>query len=489
VEQCPAGDICYKGRCTTAECQRAEMSYSYFGCEWYPVDTEIDFGSNDAPFVIAVGNPSATATVHVEVQARNAGGSFDTLATRAVAPNGGEFITVPRDTHVDGSAIGLGLRVRSDWPAVAYQINTAEMTTTDSSSSTMLLPRHALGTRYSAVTTIGLDIPTLGMIKPGRSMVAISATEDGTRVSVDVTQSLFIGPGSTVPQTPAGGRVTVMLDEGQFLQLESNDAARELTGSRIIANKLVSVIAGATIGQPGAGSYNGDKLEEQLHPVETWSTKFVMADLSFPQSVGDQKNQSVYWTVLAAEDGTNVELSPAAGVTFDGPSTFSLNAGQWRRFASNLPSPAGYADFMLMSNKPVEVMHAFGKSPSSAMVVPVDQYLQRYVFLTHPYFTDTLTVTRQAGTAVTLDGTALADAMFRPVAAGYEAARIPMPACSGNGCAHSLAGMATGIAVVGRYDVCGGYAYVAGMAFKCLHPETNPDSTGLGTCSRVPMPY
>ena len=478
LEACVNGDLCNNGRCTTLECASAEQAGSYFGCEWYTLDSDISFGADTSPFVVAIANPSESVTIDVELQ-RRMGGAFATVVTGKVTPLGAGFFPVDKDTHVEGTTVGDAIRIRSSGPAAAYHLNAAELSTSDSASSTMLLPSHALGRLYYAMTPPSSPVPGFGLYSDPRTLIGIVATRDGTNISVKATAKLYMPPGS--PVIPTGNDFMITLDEGQFVQV-ATEGKETLTGSEILADKPVSVFSGSSMGFPGGGRYQGDKVEEQIHPAETWGKTFVAADVSFPQNAMNPKNPTVYWTVLSAVDGAEISLMPAAGVTFDGPATFTLNAGQWRTFGAKVPNPTGYADFILTSTQPVQVYHTFGESPSAVVGIPVDQFLPRYVFVAHPYFKDTVTIVRKAGTPVVYDGTTLTDTLFKPINGGFEAARIAIPSCQPDPtkCAHVLTGEKVGIAVAGWHEICGGYAYVAGMDLKCTNIPPKGTAGGNG---------
>ncbi|MEK6606461.1 MAG: IgGFc-binding protein [Myxococcota bacterium] len=428
VDTCGGSTVCSGGACISA-CQKAESTFSFVGCTYYALDTDNNafdgFAANDPlQYDVVVSNPGdAEASVLVQ---EKTGGAWETIRTVAVTSRGIAIIPLtcsercqggnlradrhPEDTTV---ARGYAFRLQSDVPIIAYQFNSDDLDGSASSSgATILMPKTALDIEYYAVT-----LPQSG---DDRAWVAVVAVEDGTSVTVTAASATAAGGGVTA--MGPGDDQTITIDDGDVLQVSSASPGDDLSGSHVTADKPVAVFAGNECARLGGGSCDGadfsgnggDHTEEQMMPVITWGKQFVAAHVRHPQQADLER---AVWKIVAAEAGTVVSFAPGADVLGLPAEPISLGAGGVTAFESR---GAAGGHFFISSSLAVQVVQYMRGETAALVVVPTEQYLPEYVFLAPPFFVDTLTIVRQSGTSVALDGTAVAGSWFN-AGGGFEA--------------------------------------------------------------------
>ncbi|CAH1256703.1 FCGBP [Branchiostoma lanceolatum] len=270
------------------------------------------------------------------------------------------FTTTVTEVDVDRVAVELrgsvksykAIHVTSDVEIIIYGVF-AEWASSD---AYLALPTDVLGTEYfvpSATTNPGYP-----------SEFAVVGVHDGTTVTITPTQSVTF-EGNTYA---AGDTFLVELERFGTLQVQS---AQDLTGSKITANKPVTVLSGSMFAVVGNGqSGSGDYLVEMIPPVDTWGKEFVTAPLTI-RTAGD------LFRVVAARDNTQIT------VTNRNPRT--LNAGEFWEFE------AGSNEYLhVTSSEPVLLVQysktaaADGKTadPFLAVIPPVAQFEADYTFST-----------------------------------------------------------------------------------------------------------
>jgi hypothetical protein len=307
----------------------------------------------------------------------------------------------------------------------------------------------------------------------------VAATSDGTEVTVEPSSAPT--PGGPVPGTLTP--FTVMLDEGDVLQVAAADAFGEnasLTGTRVTANDghpVVLFIAHPALAIPeGVGA--ADHLEEQLPGMRFWGKKFVASRMPVRGLSAMNTTDNVMWQIYAGEDDTQVSLSASPAVEGLPFEQTVLNRGETVEFlVSGTEEDPG--DFYIASDKPIAVLQYMTGSagpntgglgdPAMVYVSPTEQFLSRYVVLVpESWIDDILVVTRTAGVQVLLDGIPVNDDLFTDVAdTGFQVGRIPVP----DG-VHSLESTddkkGINVIVVG-YDMADSYAYPGGMGVHSIN--------------------
>lgn len=107
--------------------------------------------------------------------------------------------------------------------------------------------------------------------------------------------------------------------------------------------------------------------------------------------------------------------------------------------------------------------------PAMVQLSPIEQYLPRYVVLVPgTWINDVAVVSRPAGAPISLDGVAIDDALFIPVAdSGFEVARVPVA----DGIYKFDGGDAAFSIIIVGYDQFDSYAYLGGAGTGVINPN------------------
>ncbi len=460
-----------------------ELDPSSLGCRFYAIDTALIASSSWWPFGVSVGNPwSVPAIVTIEDMR---GPGLREIITFEVPPYSSELIKINGDRGVldledhpiedEGVNVAGAFRVTSDTPVTAMQINPVGGGATAVSEASLLLPVVALDTAYIA---LGYEGAAGGI--PG--WISIVATEDDTTVT-----------------TPAGMATLDEFDVFHYKDYKEQGNQGDVTGVRVDADKPVAVFSGSNCAFVPAGLSFCDHLEEQLFPLSTWGTEYVGA--RHPKRIPDDNpdDELVYWRVVAAVDGTEVEFEPpVAGV---GGTIDLLAAGDWAEFATTENFVARSDDpFLLVQymsgcmqvhQGPGACFEAYKASgdPYMLQMVPVDQWLSKVPFVTdESYPRDFAVFAREIGTEIDLDCLGLIpDDHFVPIpGTNYEVGHVDLdlrdredpeidPNPDGEGDCVDGQQFATSDAPIGLFvggvDFAASYGYPAGMG---LAPTWTP---------------
>ncbi len=439
-------------------CQQASQTKSSVGCEYYAIHMDGTFSANNGCFVSFVSN-TYDVPVHIDVAfdgrpldvsafakiPRGTGRSisyedFDAkagLAPGQVAilflaglPDPGTpkpaEISAPVPcpvapalsslTQIHGTGIGRAFRIRTDYPVVAYQMLPFGGGGAAVTGATLLLPTTAYGTNYIAV-----DAYSAGSRQgtDATSMNLVAAENDTT---ITIRPKVDIVPGSTVPGASAGSETTFKLNAGQHLQITQTF---ELTGSPINSDKPIGLFAG----QPCLdviGPYC-DHAEQQIPAIQSLGNEYVAATHRPRTSVAENPP----WRIVGAVDGTKLAFSPSVA---GAPSTVNLGDVAEFRTGTSFTVKSQDADHPFLLVGYMTGAQTIGSEYGDAdfvRVVPVPQYMERYVFFTDPTYPETnLVITRKRGDAgfadVTLDCAGVLGG-WTPVGGGdYEMTRIDL---------------------------------------------------------------
>jgi hypothetical protein len=498
---CPSGTSCMGGGCYTP-CSYAERNRSSIGCMFYALDLDqYDDGTYDfdgSPYAIVVSNIDDTFTATVTVEQKTTG-TWSTIMTESIPPNSLFTFRLSADAHVEETYLipGVAYRVVSDYPVIAYQFNPIDTADQMSNDASMLLPVHTLDNFYFAASWHEFSMNDPLMTLNLRGFVAIAGTQDGT--SVSITPSAPTSAGGSVPALSPGVPYTTTLNDGDVLQIATATDAGDLTGTYIESTAPVAVFGGhecADIpylcswcrdvwGNPPGGTHREnscawcDHLEEQIVPLTTWG-KNIMASRVPVRSSGGMA-EATFWRVIASEDATTVNITTNPGVTLRFPSgvlpPVTVNRGSMVEFEM-VGSAADPGDGLIQADKPVLVMQYIegqectnldaggGGDPAMIVMVPVEQYLSEYIFLTpNTYEVNYVIITRPLGAVITLDGAPVADAQFLSVAGAWEVARVAVS----DGVHHIMGSGPFGIISVG-YSPYVSYGYPGGMSLEIINP-------------------
>ncbi|MBL8678673.1 MAG: IgGFc-binding protein [Myxococcales bacterium] len=500
VETCDAarGMVCDMGMCRSA-CQVAEASPSNVGCEFWAVDLDQQDGLNDpasAPWGVAISNVGTTpAEVTIEINTAPVGQPVVpmTVLVASVPPNSLRSLrlptreldcgTRPNDYASPGTCLSSNAyRIRSNAPIIVYQFNVFE--NAFSNDASLLLPTTSLGRTHRVIGwPAGHPIPVFGIID--RSYVTVVGVRPNTRVTVRPTWRIRGNP--PIAATMPGGEIVATIGPFDVLNLETADGTvmddtrtiADLSGTSVVASEPVAVFSGVeTTSAPGGvvnvptppGWSMGDTccldhLEEQMFPVESIGTRYVIPR-SPVRSTGRFREADILRFVGAAEPATVTTTLPAP---FD---RFTLMPGEVRTthtqdnvvVTSDKPVIVGQ---ILVSNQYVDGP-ALG-DPSLTVFPPVDQFRADYVVLTPPSWTQNWAVlVAEPGAMVTIDGSAPSGCIVEPAGdlAGtrYETRRCPLMQGS-----HHISGDRRFGVVMYGYGSAGSYAFVGGADVRRIY--------------------
>jgi len=326
-----------------------------------------------------------------------------------------------------------------------------------SNDASLLLPSTALTGSYRVMGQRGSAEMGMG------SYFAVTGTEDGTHVSVRLSASGEVVGGDGIRGARGGETVSFDLNAGDVVEL-LGAAGGDLSGSVVEADKAVQVIAGVPCAQAPAGVEACDHVEESVLPAESLGQHYLVTAPSSPRGAVRGHVVRLYGNV----DGT-VLLYPS-GRPKGAPGL--INAGEV------IDLGRVDTDFEVVGN------HAFGVGsvqlgasmadpdakapkqmgdPSLSMVVAVEQYRSKYVFLAPGDYEESYAVvTQPLGAQVVLDGE------VKGIGSGYGVRRVRLGA--GAKGAHVLSASApVGVQVMG-YGAYTSYQAPGGMNLRAIAP-------------------
>lgn len=414
VENCADGYTCYLGKCLN-ECEKAESSKSYVGCEYW--GAYLQNGAAGGTYALVVANPNDT---DVTVTIYKTG---DAVVTTGVVPAKQlSSFDLGAEMSVNGAGkFDFGYKLVASRPVTVTQMNPFGNVLIYSNDATLLLPKGALTQKYYAMSwpTWRREMCSGGVFGCGDNdatdspgFITISAVEPGT-TTIAVTYAGTSIAGGGVNAESAGAVVNYTLSQYQVLNLNSGGGdcpnpdcswpscdgesfcyAADLTGSYIVSDKKIAVFGGSACTFIPAGNWACDHMEHQIFPLETWGKEFV-AVRTEPRGT-----ESDYWRILAFEDGTNVSWK--GGVT----GNVTLGKGKYHDFSTT-------ADFAITSDKPIlvgqflasEQAGAGTGDPSMMLLAPNEQLRKDYIFLVPPnYDYHHITIVSPTDNKIKLDG-------------------------------------------------------------------------------------
>jgi hypothetical protein len=432
-----AGLGCVASACQDL-CDPLLLNPTHQGCDFWAVDLDnakLPDGGQDAqnaPFAVLISNHFAKPA---KVTVTFGSGATAKTTSLVVAANSGATLQLPVASwgipaaNQDGTQVDVpAYHLTSDHPVSVVQHNPYQAASAFSADASLLLPANALGTSYRIVSRK----QSLALF---RTFLTVVATRPGkTSVSIGVTAATLAG-GPLAALGP-GASVTVVLETGQVLNLETDGIGADLTGSLVIADQPVAVFAGAeaahspdttlcVLGKDAkagaAGACNGtgkicfgdddcavaccaDHLEEQLLPVAAWGTTHIATHLQL-RAVGSKEQDA--WRIVAALDGTVVITVP---VQAEIP---LLAKGQYFEFQST-------ADFVILANQPIAVAQFMASSkltqvdagdqgdPAMLLALPVTRHEARHGFLVPSgYANNFINIAGPPGAIIKVDGVAV----------------------------------------------------------------------------------
>ena len=453
-------------------CAEASSGKSTVGCKFFAVDMDAHDQVETSQYAVGVANVQLAAMANVTVEVKENGAWQVIGGPQAIGPLQLFTFNLP-DRHTDDSALrpGGAYRVTSDVPVVAYQFNPVDGSSSFLSDAAMLYPVAALDTVNQVTGWKSMQDNTNTF---QHSYVTIVATSDGTMVTVN--PSVVTAAGAGVPQGAPGAPFVLPLQEGDVLSVAVQSIPDSMTGTKVTSNvdHPVAVFAGQECALIPEGVCCCDHMEEQLAGVRLWGKSFIAARMPVRNPGAPEQT---LWQIYAAENGTTVKINYDPGVTGIPAPQFVLNQGEVSEMYVSGP-PGEEGDFEVIADKPIAVYgymvgaQNFGSSigdPAMVAMAPNEQFLPRYVVLVPgTWINDIAVVTRPAGAQILLDGVAIPDASFNPVAAsGFEVARVPVP----DGVHVFDGGVEPFSVIIVGYDEYDSYAYLGGTGTGKINPN------------------
>jgi hypothetical protein len=508
----------------TITCAQAAASKSYIGCDYWPTVLANSVWST-FDFTVVVANTQGSPA---EVTVTGPGG---VNKTTSVSPNSLAKIYLPWVTELkgpDANSCGAtpsfaksviarqgAYHLTSSVPVTVYQFNALEFQATGgppgkdwslclgnavcpsegrpvgcysfTNDASLLLPSTAMTGNYRVATQAGTTEFREG------GYFAITATADGTDVTVGLSGTASVVAGNGVAATGPNGMLNFSLDAGDVVLVmgAASDTA-DLSGSLVEATKPVEVFAGMQCAENPWGAFACDHLESSVLPAETLGTDYVVTVPTSPHAKLVGHVVRFYGNV----DGTTLTYSPAqpAGC----PST--LDAGQVVECTGTPSCPykddtgASMTASCVTDTFEVTGTHEFAVSsfmlggsvvdredsaedsqgdPSMSPMVATEQYRKSYIFLAPTDYEESFTdIVIPNGTTLTLDGTAV-NATPAKVNATWSIVRLELTNTGRDG-AHVLTGTKPfGVQVIG-YGAYTSYQYPAGLDLVPISPPPPP---------------
>ena len=217
------------------------------------------------------------------------------------------------------------------------------------------------------------------------SVALIIGTQDKTEVTILPSAKITVisydlAPLKSFVKGADNNLNTLTIDRFQtvYLQIRGND----ISGTRIIANKPISIFSGHECANIPLNSRPCDMLMEQIPSIDTWGTEIITIPLK------TRKNGDLV-KVIASEDSTSVFITTTDIVNgkVSNIPDFTLNAGEYKELLIE--------DFsVIRSTYPIAVFH-FSRSyrsdnviisdPFMLYVPPYEQYHNNYAISTAPF--------------------------------------------------------------------------------------------------------
>ena len=255
-----------------------------------------------------------------------------------------------------------------------------------SNDSSLLLPSTAMTGNYRVTAYPGESAPR-GSPPGGRGTaipimggyIGITATVDATHVKVQLSSSGSVLAGGVVQATAAGGEIDLTLDAGDVAELVGDPGdTLDLSGSLVAADQPVQVIAGSPCEQIPESAPACDHLEQSVFPAETLGKHYFVTVPTSPSGFPVGHVVRLYGNV----DGTTLTFVPAP------------RRDARRRSTPGRSSTCGIvtSDFEVTGTHEFAVgsfqlggsivdPHGGRGDPSQSLMVAVEQYRTKYVFL------------------------------------------------------------------------------------------------------------
>ena len=490
-------------------CDEAATRHTYVGCDYWPTVVANNVWSVFDYAVVVANAGDQPADVHVT------GNGVDQTVT--VAPNALQKIYLPWVPTLKGEDFvecaptplkqsvlqkGGAYHLVSTRPVTVYQFNALEYHGSGgppgkswaacppagyckagkldcysySNDASLLMPSTALTGNVRVTAMAGwTDTSVSPALDVNDAYFTITATQDGTHVTIRIGSSGLVLAGAGIAATKAGEILELDMNAGDVAELACTGGhACDPSGSLVQATHPVQVITGIPCTNIPNNLPTCDHIEESVLPAETFGKKYFVTVPTAPRSNIVGHVVRFYGNV----DGTTLRYAPSKPP--GAPS--SLSAGQ----VVEVPVAADFevtgdhefavGSFMIGSANldPYTAPPKQDGDPAQSNVAAVEQYRKKYVILTpDDYDMAFLDMVAPTGTQVFLDGapitTYVSDA---PIADGMSAIRVKLERA--NEGAHVLtAAEPFGLQVIG-YGAYTSYYYPGGLNLDAIAPPPPP---------------
>jgi hypothetical protein len=229
---------------------------------------------------------------------------------------------------------------------------------------------------------------TIGNL-PG--ILAITATENETMVTVNSTATTLAGPGA--PLMTPGTPQELTMNAGDVVQFFSDIG--DFTGSTVNADKPVQVLSGHFCTNIPADVPACDHIEESMFPLETLGTRYVV---TAPGPPG--KGQVV--RIIATQPGTTLVYNPEQPELASSLAT----AGDFVEIIdTTTPFEVAGNHRLLVAQYMQGSTAGGGGDPAMTLAVPAEQYRTSYQFHAPTnYQTNWISIVAPLIATITLDG-------------------------------------------------------------------------------------
>ena len=311
---------------------------------------------------------------------------FGRLASGVATPGVVTYVNIPIgfvvfdstvDSATDSRFKGIRIKAQGDRRIVVFGHN-EELASNDAFLALPIISRPA-GSSYEYIAASILGDP--GTTAQDKDSVAlIVGTENDTEIIIEPSITIFhaLAPvGRFIPNIPIQFRtVTIQRFQTFYLQVRGGD----ISGTRIIANKPISVFSGHEAADVPVTSEPSDILIEQIAPIDTWGTEVVIIPL--------RTRSADIIKVFASQDSTAVNVTCtdiSSGIVTINSFTLARNG-----FMELLID-----DFTLIQSKSPIGVFQFSRSyttdnviisdPFLLSVPPYEQYRDSYAVATAPF--------------------------------------------------------------------------------------------------------
>jgi hypothetical protein len=408
-----------------------------------------NFNNNPPGDAIVVGNTSTTRTAAVQLY-YTPPGSHDEQPEEPLLmlPPGAAHTFLMSAPAIDKASrlrIGGAYRVDSSIPVVAYQHSPLGQNFTNDAS--MLFPEHALRQHYILAAYKASLTGYAGYFN-------VIAAVDGTTVQWTPTADTIAGQG--VPAVLAGETGSVKMDRLDTLQVRAVELA-DLSGTALTADQPIWVVSAVECVNIPAGVSFCDHIEEQMLPLDVWGEKYV--GVRSPPRGAEQHR----WRVFSGADGVTIATSPLQP-------NFPIKLDRGHYY--DLVLPHGQSVTWSADGPILPVQYLEGQAggagtgdPSMYQMVPVEQFLSAYAFVTGTnYPAHYVQVIRPlGGPDILLDG-AVVGGYFNVGA--YQVADVQVA----EGAHFATSAEPFGIIGLG-YSGATSYAYPGGLRLEVINPQ------------------